>query len=91
MNTIVYKETDDNWHGNFAISQNKAAVKVTLGQTGPNPPYNGQWRVGVWGNDDYGMVKDFSTEADAEITFIRLCKWKMINQVDLQLAGFIIA
>ena len=86
----VYKETDDEWHGSYVVA-NKSAVKVLLSVTGPNPPYSGSWRVGVWGTDNYGLIKDFVVEGDAELAFQRLCKWDKVNKKDLLMYGFEVA
>lgn len=60
MKITVYKNTTDNWCGNFKIEGDcrvSDLVQVNLSQL-----LDGEWRVSVWGNDDLGMDLDFKEE-----------------------------
>ena len=51
--------TTENWH-----PTENGAVEVTLSRDGPN-----NWRVSVWGADDFGMEKDGMTLTHAMATY----------------------
>lgn len=71
MRVDVFKRTDDDWYPSYNLEQwNKGVekqklVEVTFCTTGANPPYDGEWRVCIWGGDDCGLEKDFSDETMA--------------------------
>lgn len=94
MRINVYKETDDDWYGNYRVEGDDRVsnlVCVSFTQTGPNPPINGDWRVCVWGNDDFGMERDFEDEATALNIFYQVVGWPKVNQILLRDMGFISA
>lgn len=89
----VYKECDpeDQWCGNFVLNdhRNTNVVRVVFGRPMPR----NSWRVGVWGNDGFGLVKDFSTlngntEEDADKCFFEVISLKIITQDILYSLGF---
>lgn len=90
MKIEVYKETDENWFGNYEIDDKKL-VKVMFTQTGPFPPDNGEWRVCVWGTDDFGMEKDFIDHDEAMKCFQTVIQFDKIKQMELIRLGFKIA
>jgi len=46
------------------------------------------YRVSVWGNDDFGMDRDFTTHLEAKKMFNQLDRMSYINQKDLFDLGF---
>lgn len=94
MNISVYKPTQDDWYGNYLLKRPSdidglGLVQVMFTQTGPLPPFNGKWRVCVWGNDDCGMEKDFDDEVMAMVTFMRVIGWTFVNKEILRQEGFV--
>jgi hypothetical protein len=72
MRIEVYKETTDNFHPNYkinaqAIIRNEQYVRIFLTSL-----FDGKFRVGVWGADDFGMDVDYSEYWEAKISFSEL-------------------
>ena len=91
MNIDVYKQTDDDWYGNYKVVDDARVsdiVKVSFCQTGPNPPINGDWRVCIWGNDDMGMEMDFDNETTALNMFYQVIGLVKVNMSLLKKLGF---
>ena len=91
MRIEVYKQTDDNWCGNYKVVGDcrvSDIVEVSFCQTGPNPPINGDWRVCVWGNDDLGMEMDFDNETTALNMFYQVIELDKVNMSLLKKLGF---
>lgn len=88
----VFKEClpEDEWAGNYSLDNGyKNLVRVVFGRPYPN----NSWRVGVWGNDDFGMIKDFNfkdgqTEVDADKCFLQIISLKIVSQDVLTELGF---
>lgn len=89
----VFKECDpeDEWAGNYSLNDRRYTnlVRVVFGRPQPKD----SWRVGVWGNDDFGMVKDFNvkdgqTEEDADKCFLQIISLKIVSQDILTELGF---
>lgn len=58
LNTEQFVSVDDNWYGNY--EGDKIRVSISLNWM---PSLNYHFvRVGAWGNDDFGMIKDFEDE-----------------------------
>ncbi|MCA9495832.1 MAG: hypothetical protein KC589_02730 [Nanoarchaeota archaeon] len=55
----VFKKTSDDWYPNYPNDM----VKVSFLKL-PNILQNSddEWRVCVWGNDDFGLERDFQSE-----------------------------
>jgi hypothetical protein len=71
----IYKKTNDNWYGNY--NTNEIKLKY-IGKLTDN-----KFRVACWGNDDFGLERDFDYENDA-IKMFELLKYKnFINHKDL--------
>lgn len=89
----VFKRTDDNWYGSYKIDEDSRVnmlVEVIFTQTGPDPKNgNGEWRVCVWGNDDYGMEIDFTDETTAWNIYLQVIGWEVVNIDSLKSIGFI--
>lgn len=76
----VFKDTDDEWYPCYPNNQ----VKLTFhGQIS-----DGTYRVSAWGNDDFGIDKDFETEIEAFNVFQDLESQQKINHKDLYDLGF---
>lgn len=91
MRINVYKQTDDDWCGNYKVADDVRVsdlVEVSFCQTGPNPPINGDWRVCVWGNDDLGMEMDFDNETTALNMFYQVIGLDKVNMSLLKKLGF---
>jgi hypothetical protein len=85
----LYKETKDDWCGNFKTDFHNL-VCVMFTQTGPDPKNgNGEWRVCVWGNDDLGMERDFTDESLALSCFYQVIGWKYVDFKPLAKFGFV--
>lgn len=83
----VMKKTQDDWHPNFEGNK----VRVRLIWLGPD--YE-NYRVCVWGADDFGMEKDFidgDNYVTALSTFQLLCMKEYVNIADLKKLGFVLA
>lgn len=84
----VFKECDpeDEWCGNYSLNDKRYTnlVRVVFGRPQPKD----SWRVGVWGNDDFGMVKDFNVEEDADKCFLQIISLKIISIDILTELGF---
>ena len=82
-----FKRTNDDW----CPSYDNNLVEVTFTQTGPAPQDGkGEWRVCIWGADDFGMEKDFpnSKRIDALLLFYRIVEWKFVDIDELKNHGF---
>ena len=71
----VLKNTNDDWHPNF---ENNTCKLIYIGKLS-----DGKFRVAVWGNDDFGIDKDFEIESEAIEMFHKLEKYETINHKDL--------
>lgn len=76
----IFKRTNDDWYGNFNYKYCKLKYIGKL--------LDGKFRVAVWGNDDFGIDKDFDTEAEAIEMFTRLEAYPLINHQNLYDLGF---
>lgn len=83
-------KTDDEWSGNYDDNF------VKLIYNGLIPPFTPKgkkereplWRVSCWGNDDFGIDKDFESEQESIDVFNDLKSRDKINQQDLYDMGF---
>ena len=54
-NITVFKDTSDDFHGNYFNHLVRVEIKINI-----SPPTRQMVsRVSVWGNDDFGFIKDF--------------------------------
>lgn len=84
----MFKETLEDWHPSYILNQGTASeiklVRVTL----LGPMSDGQYRVCVWGNDDFGM--DFDSTQDACVKmYEHLCGVATIQKSALKKLGFV--
>jgi hypothetical protein len=85
MNRVdAFKRTSDEWYPNY-----HELVKVSFCQTGPYPPENGDWRVCAWGNDDFGMEKDFRDREEAWACFLAVISLNDVTVDRLRELGFV--
>lgn len=80
---VVYKKTTDDWYPNFPDDQ----VKVILCQTGTTTR-PGEFRVSVWGGDDFGMEIDSEDLNEAKMVFSLVKEMKIITKTELRKLGF---
>ncbi len=85
---IVYKDTSDEWYGNYCIvgEPGTALVCVSLLQLD-----DGQWRVCAWGNDDCGVERDFLDRDQALAVFLEVITPNTVTMDDFIKRGFISA
>jgi len=80
----IFKETDDDWFGNWPGN----LIEVSCSLNSPTLNERKFQRVGCWGNDNYGLIKDFDNKEDALNTFRQIITWSKVNQEDLFRIGF---
>lgn len=78
--TEIFKLTNDDWYPNYEDNRVKLIYNGKLS--------DGKFRVSCWGNDDFGIDRDFELEQDAINMFNRLEKYLLINHQDLYDLGF---
>lgn len=91
MNFSVFKETSDDWYGNYIVTSpcHIELVKVSFygnisAPLDPEPCY----RVGVWGDDDCGMEFDTPDEKLALSVFMQVIGWDDVKMEKLSNLGF---
>ena len=95
MRCDVFKRTTDDWYPSYTLSNwnkgvaNQKLVEVSFCQTGPIPPVTGEWRVCVWGGDDYGMEKDFTEVNAAWFCFLDVIGLDDVTMLALSERGFV--
>lgn len=83
--TEVFKKTDDDWCPSYLDDNGVSHVKVSLLRlTGSKYTH----RVCVWGNDDYGLEKDFDDELKGSEMFELIAGQEKLNIKDLKDLGF---
>jgi hypothetical protein len=89
MNRVdAFKRTSGQWYPNYHL-ENHELVKVSFCQTGPCPSENGDWRVCAWGNDDFGMEKDFQEREEAWACFLAVISLDDVTADRLRELGFV--
>ena len=91
MEISVFKETTDDWRGNYQTTIGLQLVNVMFTQTGPDPKnYQGEWRVCVWGDDDCGLERDYAPaeESAALHMFYQIIGWETVGMAQLIDHGF---
>ena len=87
----VMKKTDDDWYGNYGEDEDEVQL-IHHGNIGGYYDKDGnaqiEFRTSVWGNDDFGMYKDFiNDEEGAKQLFDELNKLDKINKSDCKKLG----
>lgn len=87
----AYKYTSDVWYPSFKeLITGESLVQVRLSQTGPDlPNIDRDWRVSIWGADDFGMEKDFKKEKIARECFLQILLLPNITLRILNELGFV--
>lgn len=83
----IFIETEDDWESSFEVD-GVEYVKLILSQTGPNPPNDGEYRISVWGMENFGMYRDFLIYDDALSMYNDLKSRSEISKEDLDAYGF---
>ena len=87
----VYKETQSNWYPNYTLKgYNKMLVQINFGKllTLSNSDNGFNYRVSIWGEDDYGLEKDFINRREAYECFTHIISMEYVNIQDLKNLGF---
>jgi len=80
MRIECYKYTDDpSWHPCYPHNCVKLMIMSLT---------SGDFRVAVWGNDDFGMDYDFEKLIDAQNMFYQICLLEAVNKEILTNLGF---
>lgn len=83
MRVISYAavEKGEDWYPNIEAD----VVQVSLS---PLNKESTAWRIGVWGDDDFGLIKDFDVEKVAMSYMAELLKLKSLSKDYLFENGF---
>ena len=91
MRFLVFKETSDNWYGNYIVTSPYVKELVEVEFHGnialPKEPVP-FYRVSVWGNDDCGMEFDCDNEKLALSVFMEVIGWDDVKKKKLSDLGF---
>lgn len=89
----LYKPTDDDWYGNETIIDHDRYGKISrlVCVSFYNALSNGDMRVCVWGNDDYGMEKDYKNLDQAVFEFRQIIEMPRVSKQLLKDMGFVTA
>lgn len=83
----VMMPTLGDWYPSFKINNHPSGlsegVKVSFLELLPFRKYPQMWRVCVWGNDDFGMERDFESRADAHQMFTLITSWETVEVYEL--------
>ena len=91
MRFSVFKETSDDWYGNYIVTSPyvRELVEVNFHGNSALPtetvPF---YRVSVWGNDDIGMEFDCDNEELAMSVFMEVIGWDDVKKKKLSDLGF---
>lgn len=72
----IFKKTKDDWYPNYPNDM----VKVSFLQLHNFLQNTNEWRVCVWGNDDFGLEHDFKSKKEAEKVFEIISNLDIISQ-----------
>jgi len=89
----VYKPTDDDWYPSFRLNDAEEGNPPTTKLVKISLLYlaGGTYRVCAWGNDDFGLERDFEDKSEAMGCFLNILAMPKVNQVDLAQMNFIVA
>lgn len=82
----VIKFTDDEWYSNETLLCKGKPTRVVTASF--ILLTNGLWRVCVWGNDDFGLERDYPKRMEAVLAFRRIIKMDRVNKQPLKDMGF---
>lgn len=89
---VSIKFTNDDWYSNekiFHKGELRRIVTVSLLKLNASRSGPWDWRVCVWGNDDFGLEKDFTDHRQAVNTYIEIVIMNCVNQRPLRDMGFV--
>lgn len=81
-----FKNTKDDWYPNYPNNQVRLTYHSCINSYKPESEW--VYRVSVWGNDDFGIDRDFKDPMEAKRMFNKLDAMKFINHQDLYDLGF---
>lgn len=84
----IYKPTDDDWWGNFDNNTVELSFRGNINRKHRTPNVGAIYRISVWGNDDFGMDRDFSSIKKALAFFKKVEQLPVLNQKQLLSMGF---
>jgi len=85
----IFMKTTDNWAGNYKINNDRRHPNADLVEVSLILMRDGDYRVCVWGNDDFGMEYDTESHTEAESLFFDLIRTGIITVSNLKQLGFI--
>jgi hypothetical protein len=92
MKIEVFKATEEDWYPSYDLGVEKMKLLrvafMPLRAWKDNPE---QWRVCVWGADDFGMEKDFIHKDEAHRAFTYIIELDLITVDELKSIGFVYA
>ena len=89
----VYKKTHDDWYPAFEMAGEKL-VEVSFIQLNPWRPVEERvWLVCVWGDDDFGMEREFKPDEEnlARSIFLNVIEEEYVDVKFLLSLGFVSA
>lgn len=89
--TDVVKFTDDDWYGNYSIMHKGVmtkTVQVTYVPLALDQDAKRLFRVCVWGNDDFGLERDYEDRRAARRAFSKIVDMYRVNKNELKDMGF---
>jgi len=93
MNRVdVFKRTSGQWYQNYHLDNDELVdelVEVSFCQTGPCPSENGDWRVCAWGDNGFGIEKDFQEREEAWACFLAVISLDDVTVDRLKELGFV--
>lgn len=84
----VYKPTRDDWYGNYPGNMVEVSL-VFLNDPSDISEY--KFRVCIWGNDDYGMEKDFTSYTDALSEYMFVLSMRSVEKSTLDKRHYSVA
>lgn len=90
MRISCFKKTDEDWYGNYKIEKDLRHKDIKYVEVKfLKIPGSKEFRVCVWGNDDFGMELDSEDEVYIKQVYLDLCFQPTIRKSYLEKKGFI--
>ena len=80
------KFTQDEWYGNSTKLHNGKPTRTV--EVSEHLYNDGTGRISIWGNDDFGLEKEYNTHEEAKATFDIIKKMEYVNIQPLKDMGF---
>lgn len=76
----AYKQTSEDWYPSLVLDADVKLLRVSLIEL-----LGGGWRVCVWGDDDFGMEKDFDVLPNycCALESSRMCYYSVMSLEDV--------